>query len=816
MNPILCPGSSDSINPTRPAETGTTGKTSRFGLTLVLPAYNEADAIAHTVRAAVAALDDMAIDFEVLVVDDGSTDETAAVVAAEARVLPRVRVVSLGRNAGYGAALRRGFQEARFDRVAFTDADGQFDLRELSRLLPRATDFDLVCGYRIDRQDHWTRIFYSRGYNLLVRALLGTRVRDCDCALKIFRRDQVLALGLESEDFFINAELLTRARLAGHTVTEVGVSHLPRVRGQSKVSILHIFPVFAALIRFWWSKVLFSAPDSKVKIPVKRGARWAAGIVLAMVSTLMLVPNLSYPLVDPDESRYAEVSREMLESGDYVVPTRFGRPYLDKPPLLYWLTAASFRGFGVSESSARLVPALAAMLTVVATYALGARLIGYAGAWLGGLSMLSCVGFLISGRFVFIDTLLMLCTTVCLLTGALAGRGTQFNLWWWIISSIACALGVLAKGPIAVVICLPPLVAHCWLTRRPAANLRYWALYAAVGNVVTLPWFLLVNARQPGFIVDFLWRHHVNRFVSGLSHTEPWWFYVPVILIGMLPCSILFPATFAFLADRGRSTRAWRTWDVGFLLLCSFWTFLFFSGSSCKIPPYLLPCVPPICLVVGRVLESILSGAVVSPFLCFVRQRSPQHLILIMLAAAIVCGGIDLFLLNGLFAGRTSHWLFLIGGGIVVALASVLGLLRHGLLSWATTGAMAIVSMGFAMQDFYPGIATMRSKVNPVVDLCRNEIDRSTPVVCFSLAHEADSLVFHLGTRNVRSYDTDQIQETLQALSQAPEIIVVANDNSVEYLRSHLPNELKLSELGHYEHIFVGVCAPDSRVAARE
>src|SRR5262245_42452165 len=285
----------------------------------------------------------------------------------------------------------------------------------------------------------------------------------------------VLALGLEAEDFFINAELLTRARLAGHTVTEVGVSHLPRVRGQSKVSILHIFPVFAALIRFCWSKVLFSTADSKVKIPVKRGARWAAGTMLAMVAALMLVPNLSYPLVDPDESRYAEVSREMLEAGDYVVPTRFGKPYLDKPPLLYWLTAGSFRAFGVSESSARLVPALAAMLTVVATYALGARLIGYAGAWLGGLSMLSCFGFLISGRFVFIDTLLMFFTTVCLLTGSLAGRSARFNVWWWTASAVACALGVLAKGPIAIVLCLPPLVAHRWLTARHGAHLGYWA-----------------------------------------------------------------------------------------------------------------------------------------------------------------------------------------------------------------------------------------------------------------------------------------------------------------------------------------------------
>src|SRR5262249_5674074 len=163
-----------------------------------------------------------------------------------------------------------------------------------------------------------------------------------------------------------------------------------------------------------------------------------------------------------------------------------------------------------------------------------------------------------------------------------------------------------------------------------------------------------------------------------------------------------------------------------------------------------------------------------------------------------------------------SHWLFLIGGGIVVTLASLLGLLNRGLLAWATTGVMAVVWMGFGVQDFYPGIATMRSKVSPVVDLCRSEIDRSTPVVCFSLAHEADSLVFHLGTRHVSSYDADQIEETLQALNQAPEIIVVANENSVEFLRSNLPGDLTLSELGHYEHIFVGVCSPDSRLAARQ
>jgi dolichol-phosphate mannosyltransferase len=811
----LVPTGTESSAASLPGTRGTPLGAAPPGLTLVLPAYNEARAIAHSVRDAAAALGGLGIPYEVLVVDDGSTDETAAIAGAVAREVPHIRVVSLEKNAGYGAALRHGFQAARFDLLAFTDADGQFDLRELSRLLPRAQQFDMVCGFRIDRQDHWTRILYSRGYNLLVRTLLGTRVRDCDCALKIFRRDQILALDLESTGFFFNAELLTKARLAGQTVTEVGVSHFPRVRGESKVSILHIFPVFATLIRFWWSKVLFSRPDPAVKIPVRGRARWAAGILLALSASGLLLPRLSYPLIDPDESRYAEISREMLESGDYVVPTRFGKPYLDKPPLLYWLTAASFWQFGTSESSARLVPALAAMLTVVATYALGARLIGYAAAWLGALSMLSCFAFLISGRFVFIDTLLMLCTTVSLLTGYLAGRGTNLDLRWWSGSALACALGVLAKGPVAGVLCLPPLLACRWLTGTPAIRVRHWALFGAIVGLVAAPWFFLVNARQADFLTDFFWRHHVNRFVEGLSHTEPWWYYLPVLLVGMLPCSMLFPATVAFLSDRGASTRRWRTWDIGFMVLTVVWPFVFFSASSCKLPPYLLPTVPFICLIVGRGLESILSGTVDQPFLRFVRQRSPQHLIVFLVASAFICGAVDFFVLNGRAAGRGPHWLILAGFGTLLAVAAPLGELRRGLVPWAVTAALAVMSMGVAMLDFYPGLATMRSKVSPVIELCRDEISRSTPVLCYSLAHEADSLAFHFGLQQVQNFEAVELDEIVSALNRTPESIVVAGASGIEALRARLPDSVQFVERGQYQHIVVSVCTAAPSVADR-
>jgi len=786
------------------------------GLTLILPAYNESHAISHSIRAALVALDGLAVPYEIIVVDDGSTDDTLEIARHEARLSPKVRVLSTPQNVGYGGALRYGFREARFELMAFTDADGQFDLGELARLLPPAGQFDLVCGYRIDRQDHWTRKLYSRGYNLIVRTLLGTRVRDCDCALKVFHRDQIHRLDLESRDFFINAELLTQARLAGLTVTEIGVSHFPRVRGESKVSIWHIFPVLVTLVRFWWSKVLFSRPDSSIKIAMKGRTKWAAGVLLSLVAGLLLLPNLSYPLIDPDESRYAEVSREMLESGDFVVPTRFGKPYLDKPPLLYWLTAGSFRLFGVSEWSARLVPALAALLTVAVTYALGARLIGYSAAWLGGLSMLSCFGFLIAGRFVFIDTLLMLLTTVSLLAGYLASREAALDWRWWLASAAACSLGILAKGPVALVLCLPPLVACRWLIGRPAIGPKHWALFATIVGVLTLPWFVLVNARQSGYLAEFFWTHHFNRFVSGLSHTEPWWYYVPVLLVAMFPCSMLFPAVAAFLFDRGNSSRAWRTWDVGFLLFSAGWTLLLFSSSSCKLPPYLLPAVPALCLVIGRGLESILSGKVDNRFLCFVRQRSPQHLILCLLAAALIGGGVDLVALDGALAGRTPHWLALIAGGLLAALASQFGLFRRELASWAATGALTVVSMSIAVLDLYPGIATTRSKVNPVIGLCHAEIDRADPIICYGLSHEADSLAFHLGRYPVQNYESVEVNEAARALRQAPEMLVLANASEIDYLRERLPEGLTLAELGRHEHIFVGLCTVEPRIAARK
>lgn len=231
-------------------------------LSLVVPAFNEAAVIGRAVREAEAALAAAFPAYEILVVDDGSADATAAEAARAAG--PHTRVLGHAANRGYGAALRTGFEAARAPLVAFTDADCQFDLSELADLAEPADEFDIVVGYRVDRKDPWRRRFLSRGYNLLARTLLGTGVRDVDCALKVFRRAALAQLLPQSRGFFVNTEMLTRARRLGLTVAERPVSHRPRAGGDSKVSLLEVPRTFRTLVGFWWREVVRAEPAAAV------------------------------------------------------------------------------------------------------------------------------------------------------------------------------------------------------------------------------------------------------------------------------------------------------------------------------------------------------------------------------------------------------------------------------------------------------------------------------------------------------------------------------------------------------------------------
>lgn len=226
------------------------------GISLVIPAFNEAAVIARAIAEAEGALKLHFTQFEVLVVDDGSSDATASETRRVLQQSPHTRLLQHGTNRGYGAALRTGFEAARFDLVAFTDADCQFDLTDLARLVRLADETPIVVGYRADRKDSPKRRFLSWGYNVLARTLLGTRVRDVDCALKVFRRDVLAELLPESRGFFVNTEMMTRARQLGLEVAELAVTHRPRAGGASKVSLREVPRTARTLLGFWWREVV--------------------------------------------------------------------------------------------------------------------------------------------------------------------------------------------------------------------------------------------------------------------------------------------------------------------------------------------------------------------------------------------------------------------------------------------------------------------------------------------------------------------------------------------------------------------------------
>jgi 4-amino-4-deoxy-L-arabinose transferase-like glycosyltransferase len=316
--------------------------------------------------------------------------------------------------------------------------------------------------------------------------------------------------------------------------------------------------------------------------------------------------------VGPDEPRYAWIAREMAETGDWVTPRLYGKPWFEKPPLFYWGAAVCFKLFGVSEASARLPCAVSALLATLALAWLALRLYGAETArWLLLLlpTTVGIIGFSHAAAtdmpFSAMLTIAMVCAAVAL--GLTRNENTPIlprTPWLALIFfGFFLGLAVLAKGPAANILSGGAIFFWALLTKhwRDASRLLHPAAIASF-CLTALPWYILCAHRNPDFFRIFIIEHNFKRYLTPeFQHIQPFWYYVPIILIAILPWSVilLLVGCDAVLSFRQNQ---WKESNSLLLALWAIFPLVFFSLSQSKLPGYVLPILPPLATLAARSL----------------------------------------------------------------------------------------------------------------------------------------------------------------------------------------------------------------------
>jgi 4-amino-4-deoxy-L-arabinose transferase-like glycosyltransferase len=422
--------------------------------------------------------------------------------------------------------------------------------------------------------------------------------------------------------------------------------------------------------------------------------------ILAVLLALALVwfGTLDYrKLVKPDEGRYAEIAREMVVSGNWVTPRLNDIKYFEKPPLQYWMTAAAYETFGVSEWTARLWTALTGFLGILLAWYSGRRLFGPTAGMLAAATLASSLLYLAMGHINTLDMGLAFFLELAVFGFIFAQEG---NRRWMLVAWIALALAVLSKGIVALVLSGATLVLYSVLTRdwSPSRRLDI-ARGLPLFLLIAAPWFVEVSLANPEFPHFFFIHEHFERFLTTVHRrVEPAWFFIPILLLGALPWTTLALAALAQAWPR----RAMPEFQARrFLLLWCIVVFGFFSASGSKLPSYILPLFPALALLLGDSLHRISRRALLG------------HLVAVA-AIALACLMLTPYMLTRVdeitpldMVEPYYHWL------VASAVIWLAGTLAAMALTWRDRRTPAIVVLAVTSLLAWFGILLGHENLNP-------------------------------------------------------------------------------------------------------
>jgi 4-amino-4-deoxy-L-arabinose transferase-like glycosyltransferase len=324
-------------------------------------------------------------------------------------------------------------------------------------------------------------------------------------------------------------------------------------------------------------------------------------ILLILISIGSLFFRLgSLPLSGSDEPRYARIAQEMHENGNWITPTLENKPWLEKPPLYYWITISQFAFFTSSETAARIGPAVCALITGLAIFWTGTMLATRLAGLLGATILLTSLGFAGFGRSASTDMPFTCCFTLAM---AILAAAIERDIGFKVLGAyVFLGLAILGKGPVAIILAIG-IGLFFWLLNERGGVLRRWRVVPGfiIAAAVSIPWFWLAF-KQNGyaFIATFFINHNLARFVTDIHHhSQPFFYYLPVLLVLLFPWS----GWLLLLVSKSpiEGLRRWRQWNPGMVFLtCWFLVpILFFSLSDSKLAGYILPSMPPLAMILG-------------------------------------------------------------------------------------------------------------------------------------------------------------------------------------------------------------------------